>query len=45
MKVYAVYKGDEMLCMGTKEECAEKMGVTAEYISWMTTPTGKNAFP
>lgn len=38
---YAVYKGDRLLAMGTAEECAEIMGVTREYIYWMTTPAAK----
>lgn len=38
---YAVYKGDDLICMGTAVECAEHMGVTPAYIQWMTTPTGK----
>jgi hypothetical protein len=38
---YAVYKGDELIVMGTAKECAKHMNVTPEYIKWMTTPTGK----
>lgn len=29
---YAVYKGDELLAIGTKEECAEQLGVKPETI-------------
>ncbi|UXU72924.1 hypothetical protein MUA23_05460 [Mammaliicoccus sciuri] len=25
---YVIYKGDEIICAGTKEECAEKLGIT-----------------
>lgn len=39
-KEYAVYKGDELLAMGTAKECAQELGVTAKYIKWMTTPSG-----
>jgi|HigsolmetaAR201D_1030396.scaffolds.fasta_scaffold27140_2 hypothetical protein len=39
--IYAVYKGDEMVAMGTAQECAEKLGVRPDYIYWMTTPAGK----
>lgn len=39
--VYAVYKGDEMIAMGTAQECAEKLDVRPDYIYWMTTPAGK----
>lgn len=38
---YAVYKNDEIVVIGTAEECALELGVTVEYIRWMTTPTGK----
>lgn len=38
---YAVYRKGEIVAMGTKEECAKELGVTPEYIYWMTTPTGK----
>lgn len=41
MKEYAVYKGDELLAMGTAEECAEVLKVKPEYIRWLTTPTAK----
>ncbi|MFD1335780.1 hypothetical protein ACFQ4N_09490 [Oceanobacillus iheyensis] len=38
---YAVYKGEELIVMGTKEECAEEMGVKPDYIYWLTMPTAK----
>lgn len=38
---YAVYKGEKLIVMGTKEECAEEMGVQPEYIYWLTMPTAK----
>lgn len=38
---YAVYKGENLICIGTANECAEVMDVTPAYIKWMTTPTGK----
>ena len=41
MKEYAVYKGEELLAIGTAQECAEGLGVTADYIYWLTTPSGK----
>lgn len=41
MKEYAVYKGDELLVMGTAEECAAELNVTKEYIVWLTMPTAK----
>ncbi|MGN8647919.1 hypothetical protein ACTNEO_05190 [Gracilibacillus sp. HCP3S3_G5_1] len=39
--IYAVYKGEEMLATGTATECAKELGVTADYIHFMVTPTGK----
>jgi len=38
---FAVYKGDDLIVMGTAKECARFMGVTEKYIGFMTTPTGK----
>ncbi|MYL41796.1 hypothetical protein [Virgibacillus salexigens] len=38
---FAVYKGETLLCIGTKEECAEELNVQPEYIYWLTTPTAK----
>ncbi len=38
---YAVYKGDDLLALGTAEECAAKLGVTPKYIYWLTMPTAK----
>lgn len=35
---FAVYKGDDLLALGTAEECAAKLGVTPRYIYWLTTP-------
>lgn len=41
MKEYAVYKGENLLAMGTAAECAEKLGVSEKYIYWLTMPTAK----
>ncbi|MBR3117790.1 MULTISPECIES: hypothetical protein [Bacillus cereus group] len=38
---YAVYKGENLLCMGTAFECAEELKVQPDYIKWLTTPTAK----
>ncbi|MNW40414.1 hypothetical protein D3C74_175280 [compost metagenome] len=38
---FAIYKGEELLVMGTAEECAEKLKVSKEYIYWLTMPTAK----
>lgn len=42
--IYAVYKNDEMIVMGTAEECANELDVSPSYIHWMTTPTGKKRY-
>lgn len=44
MKQFAVYKGDDLLAIGTSKECGLKLGVKPETIKWMTTPTGKKRF-
>lgn len=38
---YAVYKGEELLVIGSAKECAEELNVTPDYIMWMTTPSGQ----
>ena len=40
-KEFAVYKGDELMCIGTSKECAAVLGVQQKYINWLTTPTAK----
>lgn len=37
--IYAVYKKDQLVTIGTCSECAEFLGVTKKYIRWMTTPS------
>lgn len=38
---YAVYKGDDLLCIGTAIECAQQLKVKPATIQWMATPAGK----
>lgn len=38
VKEYALYKGDELLAMGTKKEIAEQLGVSASTIGYYGTP-------
>lgn len=40
-KEYAIYRGDELLIMGTAQECADELQVTKKYIQWLTSPSGK----
>lgn len=37
-KEYALYKGEELLAMGTKREIAEQLGVSINSISHYGTP-------
>lgn len=41
MKVYAVYKGENCLGIGTIKELAKKLGVKERTIYFYTTPTYK----
>lgn len=36
--VYAVYKGETPLCIGTAKECAEQLGVLPETIKYYARP-------
>ena len=38
---YAVYKGDQLLCMGTAFECAEALKVKPKTVQWWSTPTNE----
>lgn len=38
VKEYALYKGEELLAMGTKREIAERLGVSASTIGYYGTP-------
>ena len=38
-KEYALYKGEELLAIGTKKELAEKFNVKEDTISFYLTPT------
>jgi hypothetical protein len=37
--IYAVYKGDNFIFMGTKKECSEHLGVKEDTVYFYTTPT------
>lgn len=37
-KEYALYKGEELLAMGTKREIAEQLGVSARTVGYYDTP-------
>lgn len=38
VKEYALYKGDELLAMGTKREIAEQLGVSDSTVGYYGTP-------
>ena len=38
---YAVYKGDEFICLGTAKECAEHMGIKVASLHFYLRPAYK----
>lgn len=41
VKEYAVYRGDDLIVMGTATECAEFLGVKKHTIYWYASPSAK----
>lgn len=39
VKEYALYKGDELLAMGTKREIAEQLGISVDTVTLYGTPS------
>lgn len=39
MKEYALYKGEELLAMGTKREIAEQLGISVHAVTCYGTPS------
>lgn len=39
VKEYVVYKGDELLALGTAEEIAKQLDVTPATVRWWSTPS------
>lgn len=37
---YALYRGDEFLDIGTKQELSKKYGLPVATIEWLSTPSG-----
>lgn len=37
-KTFALYRGDQFIDLGTRQELAKKMGVTPKTISYLSTP-------
>jgi len=42
MTEYAVYKGDELIIIGTLKECAERLSTTEQMIKYYSYPSQKN---
>lgn len=38
---YAVYKGEELICIGTRRELAKKFNVTVDTVQFWSTPANK----
>ena len=36
--MWAVYKGDELLAVGTKEEVCGQLGITSKTLYWLASP-------
>lgn len=41
MALYALYKGDDLLDVGTAHEIAERRGCKPSTIEWLATPSSK----
>ena len=39
VKEYALYKGDELLAMGTKDEIAKQLGISVRSVTYYGTPS------
>ncbi len=42
--VYAIYKGDEFLDLGTLEELSNKFGISRKSLQWMKSPIAMKRF-
>lgn len=38
---YVIYKGDEIICAGTRKECAEKLEVSEQTIGFLSSGVNK----
>ena len=38
MTLYAVYRGDDLLVLGTVSECAELLGISEKTVRWLSCP-------
>lgn len=44
MTEYTIYKGEEIICSGTKEECAAVLGVKPSTIQFYASPTWERKY-
>lgn len=40
-ETYVVYRGDDVLCVGTARECAERLGVSESSVRWLASPAAR----
>jgi len=38
---YAIYRGENLLAIGTATDCARELKVSEKYIYWLISPTAK----
>ncbi|MGT2729453.1 hypothetical protein ACVRWQ_05915 [Streptococcus phocae subsp. salmonis] len=44
-RVYAIYKGDKFIDVGTKREIAERLGITPNSVAFLASPSHKKRSP
>ncbi len=44
MKLYYLYKGDELITSGTLEEVSERMKLKPESVSWLSSPANRKRY-
>lgn len=40
--LYEIYRGENMVCKGTADECSVEMNVSPGYICWLTSPAARS---
>ena len=41
LQEFAVYQGNDLICIGTAKECAEILNIKPSSVRWQTTPTAQ----
>ncbi|KPJ21806.1 hypothetical protein [Streptococcus phocae] len=44
-RVYAIYKGDKFIDVGTKREIADQLGITPNSVTFLASPSHKKRSP